>query len=97
MLPSTKDRRSRYPRGGELSWPSDVPLEARFPSVGPGRQYRGNMAVTQTASGHGRFVRYDESPSERDERVRREVEKARQSFRLTDGQRKTLRKARRAS
>jgi hypothetical protein len=54
------------------------------------------MAVTQAPPGSGRFVRYDESPVERAERVRRELEKARQSYRLTDGQRKTLRRARRA-
>jgi hypothetical protein len=53
--------------------------------------------MTQKASESGSFVRYDESAAERHERIQREVEKARRSFRLTDGQRKTLRNARRAS
>jgi hypothetical protein len=88
-----------WPTSG-LRWQADVAGVENFPA-GPACRPRPGIlwavAMTQKASESGSFVRYDESAAERHERIQREVEKARRSFRLTDGQRKTLRNARRAS
>jgi hypothetical protein len=57
----------------------------------------GVMSATEAASERGVFIQYDESPEDRKAREDRELIKARQSFRITPGQRKTLRKARRSA